>query len=801
VFPIPYVPVAFRFDNKSRGLFSGWVHRDIRYVFVDFFFAGAVTKQYPVHHGSLVMSTGMLFPYKPAPAKGVPTFESDNSVKDDSTRSTENLPSARTPPRFGNQDQARDTTTTSHAVHYCPSANPVAPADTADTPLPTFKQQSTSGMIEHEEEVLVHLPTATAVPIFDTSTANRHPPPPAHHQGSSSHFSSPALLPSSTRCIFLLVVVLAAAGAIGVLCAMGHCSGGGKNSNSDDSDRRSSGSGWSTEELVSLINNHSLWHDTLIRYPISDNKVGTPEQQALTWIVEVDDPRMSTQQVIQRYALATIWFQSTIPWAMEASGNWTVPDVHECEWQNVTCNDEYIITGLNLRKVNAHGKIPKDIALLSGLTTLIMNDNKLTGILPSELGLLTLLTELQLDQNQFSGSIPMEWQSLSLLTSVSLFYAGLSGPVDTVVRGWPRLQKLSLSDNDFTGTLPLLPTPGSRVDFEGYLHNTRLKGKLSYCNFNNPDIFAIVFLVADCDRVECPCCTACCPESLNGIPKYEYCAEQSRSERIVALIKSITYSTAPLVYPSSATVEATALTWLIDQDPLQLHVGNSTQLQQRYALAALYFSGTWANDNRWLSAANECDWVGITCTDEKSVSGVNITNATTGGPIPVDLALLSNLQLLSLYENQHTGTIPTELGSLEFLEVLEIHLNQLTGTIPTELGQLRALYDLSLFGNVLESTVPTELGNLSNLVHLALSDGTHTGTIPTQLGQLTNLRFLKFHNNDLRGSLDFMCGRNLTSLVADCDIVTCSCCTFCCVEGGFGGIPEYGEQERWCRDD
>jgi hypothetical protein len=286
--------------------------------------------------------------------------------------------------------------------------------------------------------------------------------------------------------------------------------------------------------------------------------------------------------------------------------------------------------------------------------------------------------------------------------------------------------------------------------------------------------------------------------------------EAARKEKIVAFINSITFSASPLSYPSSnnedATAEVAALTWLIDQEPARRFqeddYRDQRRLRQRYALAALYFSGgAWANDNVWLSDSDECYWLGITCSEDGSVTEVKLTNgATGGGSIPADLALLSSLRVLHLFENQHTGTIPTSLGSLSFLENLEVYINRLTGTIPTELGQLKTLFSLSLFANELKSTVPTELGNLSNLIYLALSDNSYSGTVPTQLQELTNLQFLFLHNNDqLDGSLDFMCARNLTTLVADCDLVTCSCCTFCCVEGGFGGIPEYGEQQGWCK--
>jgi hypothetical protein len=104
-----------------------------------------------------------------------------------------------------------------------------------------------------------------------------------------------------------------------------------------------------------------------------------------------------------------------------------------------------------------------------------------------------------------------------------------------------------------------------------------------------------------------------------------------QQKKVIAFINSITFTTAPLTYPSNATAEEAALTWLIDQDPMRGQQENSPlRLRQRYALATLYFSGDWQNDNGWLSDSNECDWVGVTCQDGVLVTEVKLTNGATG---------------------------------------------------------------------------------------------------------------------------------------------------------------------------
>jgi len=71
-----------------------------------------------------------------------------------------------------------------------------------------------------------------------------------------------------------------------------------------------------------------------------------------------------------------------------------------------------------------------------------------------------------------------------------------------------------------------------------------------------------------------------------------------------------------------------------------------------------------------------------------------------------------------------------------------------------------------------------------------LIDNSLTGLIPSELGLLTNLEWLYLYGNSLTGTLpNEVCalrndnGGNLDRLYADCEEVTCPCCTFCCVDG------------------
>jgi Leucine-rich repeat (LRR) protein len=125
-----------------------------------------------------------------------------------------------------------------------------------------------------------------------------------------------------------------------------------------------------------------------------------------------------------------------------------------------------------------------------------------------------------------------------------------------------------------------------------------------------------------------------------------------------------------------------------------------------------------------------------------------------------------NLQRLVLSQNQLVGTIPTTMmalwGNLTYLDFMQ---NRLSGPIPTQLAQLTQLQSMSLQGNRLSSPIPSELGLLRNLTLLQLNQNQLSSTLPTELGQLVNLQLLLLSDNRLQETIPSQWGSMLTSLV------------------------------------
>jgi hypothetical protein len=112
----------------------------------------------------------------------------------------------------------------------------------------------------------------------------------------------------------------------------------------------------------------------------------------------------------QRYVLATLCFQSSsmpTPGAIVGLDNtadktWTNPLLHECGWRHVGSDDDGVtVTSLILVRQLVGGRIPTDLVLLTGLATLDLQCNDISGMIPSFLGSLAVLMDMNLADNRF----------------------------------------------------------------------------------------------------------------------------------------------------------------------------------------------------------------------------------------------------------------------------------------------------------------------------------------------------------------------------------------------------------------
>ena len=89
----------------------------------------------------------------------------------------------------------------------------------------------------------------------------------------------------------------------------------------------------------------------------------------------------------------------------------------------------------------------------------------------------------------------------------------------------------------------------------------------------------------------------------------------------------------------------------------------------RAALTALYEAASgarWYRRDNWLSG-DPCDrqspWFGVGCSAGATVGAIQLGSNGLEGVVPSELALLTELSILELYEGSLSGTISTELYS------------------------------------------------------------------------------------------------------------------------------------------
>jgi hypothetical protein len=89
-----------------------------------------------------------------------------------------------------------------------------------------------------------------------------------------------------------------------------------------------------------------------------------------------------------------------------------------------------------------------------------------------------------------------------------------------------------------------------------------------------------------------------------------------------------------------------------------------------------------------------------TSIDLTELTSLSITNSTLSGAIPTEMARLTKLRRLWLYDNRLSGRIPSlELSALTNLEVVRLYQNKLTGVMPpmVALSHQDSHYSLRLY--------------------------------------------------------------------------------------------------------
>lgn len=203
------------------------------------------------------------------------------------------------------------------------------------------------------------------------------------------------------------------------------------------------------------------------------------------------------------------------------------------------------------------------------------------------------------------------------------------------------------------------------------------------------------------------------------------------------------------VFTNQSSPQFQAAQFIADVDEYATELADETRLAERYALTVFYYATGGENWNQcsrgdtscagpWLTG-DVCSWQYVACNELSRVTSVNFDGTTSVGL---------------------TGFIPPEISVLGVLEVLGIANESVGGSLPETLAVLGAtLQFLRLQNNAFSGTVPTIYGSLINLSAMNLQGNGLVGSIPTEICALRTT--------------------SLQELTADCNELSCSCCTAC----------------------
>lgn len=130
----------------------------------------------------------------------------------------------------------------------------------------------------------------------------------------------------------------------------------------------------------------------------------------------------------------------------------------------------------------------------------------------------------------------------------------------------------------------------------------------------------------------------------------------------------------------------------------------------------------------------------------KDLATLNLNGNQVEGPLRV--GSFAKLNALSLQDNFLTGEIPSSIGSISSsLTSLALGNNRLGGTIPLELFLLSNLQVLRLDQNDFTGPLPIEIGQLSSLMELNISHNDLTGTVPPVVSAMPSLQTVEIGHN------------------------------------------------------
>ncbi|CAB4315241.1 unnamed protein product [Prunus armeniaca] len=372
----------------------------------------------------------------------------------------------------------------------------------------------------------------------------------------------------------------------------------------------------------------------------------------------------------------------------------------------------------------------------TNLVNLDLRFNLLDGTIPPSLFSLPGLQKLQLSNNQFSGQL-LEFATISVLDTLDLSSNNLEGPIPMSIFYLQGLKILSLSSNNLSGSFPLELLPQlknlSSLDLSynslSINYNTTNSSATSF-----PQITTLKLASVKLRRF---------PDFLQNqshLSNLDLSQNQIHGEIPNWIWRLNNLFQLNLSCNSLETLEGPLLNVTSSLSILDLH---SNQLQGQIPLFsqfALYLDYSRNNFNSSIRT-DIGDFLSYT-------TFFSLSSNKFHGSIPGSICNAQNLQVLDVSNNSLSGLIPECLTAVSgTLAVLNLRRNNLSGTVPDKFPEHCSLKTLDLNGNQIGGQFPKSLANCTMLEVLNLGNNQIEDTFPCMLTSISTLRVLVLRSN------------------------------------------------------
>ncbi|CAK9151984.1 unnamed protein product, partial [Ilex paraguariensis] len=367
-------------------------------------------------------------------------------------------------------------------------------------------------------------------------------------------------------------------------------------------------------------------------------------------------------------------------------------------------------------------ELPDEIGNLN-LVSFVIRENSFTGLIPTKIFNSSTLKSLVLSNNDFSGYLPLSmglW--LPNLESLIVDNNKLTGIIPSSISNASKLTLLGMSANSLTGVIP-------------DLGNLRL---LSYLILGENN------LTRESSTIE-----------LRFFSSLTNCRNLKMLELSINQLNGI--------LPMSLGNLSTSLVYLGAfgcklKGDIPSGIGNLSSLE-RLSLDSNELTGFIPRElgrlkhltRLYLEHNRLQGFIPTNLCQVKSLGHIYLSDNMLNGPIPACLGELKSLASVFLDSNSLNSTVPLNLWSLRDLLGLNLSSNFLSGYIPSDIGKLRVIAQIDLSWNKLSGDIPSSIGGAQSLVSLSLAGNNIQGPIPKSFGSLINLEFLDLSNNNLSG--------------------------------------------------